>query len=732
MILLRNFIFQKLRSLLPAKMSAFAKVLILVPFVILFLPNIASDPEFSMGDKIGSVRRYLVTNSSNITAACLNPVSQSTFKDVLQLMGSSTTNVIDLHVWIESVNATMNKTQVLKGIKWANEIGRTLISLIAKAEQFNKPISLPWYTSTLTAGVHDVNIVVAEETMRCMFSGNNTPDQAIFDLFVHQLYYMSGNKTDYKLCRPHNDKNQVPEYNCCTIVGRNDIPICSDYSSIVTKVFSILVFVTVYFLIYIDFPLILEYLSQYKEDNKHYSISDSPMSLSSILHSVFIEGHGPVKSFGRKLMFVLFVLVTTLPERVGLLMVYVIFVCPWALFFPFSDLLSFNENDHLSMRTLRLLEFKNSIEIITLPFNLKLWWHRVSTKWPRFFKLNLTRNSSFLQLETNPELSTTTQESLEERLLLLPQLENDHQEGDRHFGFLEIMKYRFSILIFLVVYLIALPFLCFYAVGLLSRYNIKFLAAKAQEGNIKKKIIKCALVFCFAFIAFVLIMASIQNMFFLTFYLIVGLFLNGEIYSPYVVPFATILFYAWATWRTSVETKYLTLTTNIYEVCKETIAVEGDEYSNSITENGGNTNNTPQSSTTGPFRERFNIEFDDDRGPIIPKELYDLVRERFLPYDRILFHYFQGVFFIAIFAYLLYIMMSLAQKSGISNSVQIIGTIAATSLPFIFDFVWKKSSDEQKAANSIVLKSKLKRVLLVQSLNNTTGGEMVVEFTGND
>ncbi|CAB3988391.1 Hypothetical predicted protein [Paramuricea clavata] len=710
-------------------MSAFAKVLILVPFVILFLPNIASVPEFSMGDKIGSIRRYLVTNSSNITAACLNPVSQSTFKDVLQLMGSGTTNVIDLHVWIESVNATMNKTQVLKGIKWANEIGRTLISLIAQAEK-SKPITLPWYTSTLTAGVYGVNIVVAEETMRCMFSGNNITDQAIFDLLVHQLYYMSGNKTDYNLCRPHNDKNQVPEYNCCTIVGRNDIPICSDYSSIVTKVFPILVVITVFFLMYIDFPIILEYLSQYKEDNKHYRISDSPMSLSSILHSVFVEGHGPVKSFGRKLMFVIFVFVTTLPEWGNSLLVYLIFVCPWALIFLFSDTFTLNENDHLTIEPLQLLSytFKNPIEIIVLPFNLK-WWHKVSTKWPRFYRnLELTRNSSFQQSETNPELPPTTQESQEERLLLLPRPENNRQEGDRRFGFLEIMKYRFSILILLVVYLITLPLLCLLVLILLFIYNHIFLTVKPQECGIIKHIF----VLWFFLTTFLLIMVSITDLFLLTFYLIVGLFLNGEIYSPYLVPFATILFYAWATWRTSVETKYLALTTNIYKVCKRTIgAVESGENSNSVTENGGNVNNTPRSSTTGPFGERFNIELNDDRGPIIPKKLYDLVRERLLPYDRILFHYFQGVFFIAIFAYLLYIMMSLAQKSGISNSVQIIGTIAATSLPFIFDFVWKKSSDEQREANSIVLKSKLKRLLLVQSFNNTTGG-MVVEFTGND
>jgi hypothetical protein len=104
------------------------------------------------------------------------------------------------------------------------------------------------------------------------------------------------------------------------------------------------------------------------------------------------------------------------------------------------------------------------------------------------------------------------------------------------------------------------------------------------------------------------------------------------------------------------------------------------------------------------------------------------VKDKFMPYDRILFQYFQGVLFVIVFAYLLYIVMALAQESAISGSVQIIGSIAATSLPFIFDFVWKKNSDEQKEADSCALKSKLKRILLVREVDDRTG-QMVVELT---
>ena len=164
------------------------------------------------------------------------------------------------------------------------------------------------------------------------------------------------------------------------------------------------------------------------------------------------------------------------------------------------------------------------------------------------------------------------------------------------------------------------------------------------------------------------------------------------------------MLFSWTNWISSVETKYLVLITNIYKFCKES-HVESDECSNNGTENS---------------KERFIITRDYSGDPMIPKKLYNLVREELLPYDRILFHYFQVVVFMAIFAYILYILLSLAQTSEISGSVQVIGTIAATSIPFIFNFVWKRKSDEQKEADSAVLISKLNCILLVCNRNDKT------------
>ena len=652
-------------------MSAFAKVLTLVPLVILFLPNIASNsvPEFSsMNENIRS-KRYVAANSSNTAASCDPKISQSALKDVLKLMSSSKTNVIDLHVWIESANNTMNKTRALAGIKWANEIGRTLISLIAQTEESQLiPYQIMLLPRTMTAGIYGVNIVVTEETMRCLLSGNNISDHVVFYLLIHQLYYISGYETNYKLCRLHTTKLKsiygVQKYNCCTIFEGNDTPICSDYSSIVIEKFPILILVTVSFVVYIDFPIILEYLSHYKENKKHYRVSDSPMSLSFMLHSTFIEGHGPAKSFGRKLTFALFVLVTTLPEQGYLQLIYTIFLSLWLLLSLSVDILNFHEHDHLN-NSIEIIGFHNPIEIIASPFNLKFWWRTVGPIWLRLYR-NLTLNSCIPQSETNSELHPpTTQETWRNDRYVHQSMKK--KLIDILVQFFGRMKYYIFVLFSLVFYLITLPFLCCFAFAELNLCYRKYLPTainnRSGEPTLKTSRIKCISSCIFMLITVALIVFSTSSLLFIAFYFTVGLFLNGEIYSPYFVPLSTIIFYAWTTWRSSVETKYLVLATNIYEVCHESVPVEGDERSNNTTENASNSDNTSRSSTTGPFTVCFKIELDGDGEPMMPKALYNLVREKFLPYDRILFHYFHGVFFIGIFAYLLFIMMSLAETS---------------------------------------------------------------------
>ena len=754
-------------------MSAFAKVLILLQFIILFVPSIASS----------SVSKVDAANSSNMTQGCLPTISQSAMKFILELMSDKITHVIDLKIWIESANNSMNKAQVLTGIKWANEIGRTLITLVVEAKTTDRLMLLS-YTSTMKAGHHDVNIVITEETMRCLFRRHNTSDDGIFDLLVHELHQISGSKNDYKLCLPFKEQDQVTSYNCCTVVGPNDTLICSDYSSLVTEMVPILVLTTLAFFAYIAFPLTWEYLNKFKKSDTHYRISNSPMSISSIIHSVFVSGCELEKSTRRRLMFGIFVLVTTLPEQGVFLWIYLGIMSPW-YFFLLTDVIHYDESRLLKLTEVTYLYTGGGImsghEILKRVFNVhnyrklqqKTLLHPSSSEDSMFESdkdgkleeetLLLSSLSEDNMLESDKDgkleeetllLSSSSEDNmlesdkddkLEEETLLLSSSSDDNMfesdkddkleeetlllsssSEDNEPSFIRKCCTSFS---FSLLYLIALPValaynLLFSAYLLLCTFLLlaKNIVSFPKTANVMKgnRLKQLCLIIPVNLINIVIIVYSTYNMLSLAFFLIIGLFLNVEIYSPYILPLCTIVFYSWAKWRSAVETKYLVLTTNIYKVCNES-RVESNQRSNNVTDNSCRLGDTNQRT------DLYRIELDDGE-PIISKELYDQVRKHILPYHQTLFHYFKGVFFIAVFGYLLYILMSMAQKSGISGSLQIISTISVSSIPFIFDFVWKKKSDEQKEADSIALQSKLKGILKVSTSNATTG-IIEVEFT---
>ncbi len=704
------------------------KILILAACLIVHSPEIvfaSADPQFSRKNEIGSCRFKILGSS---------------LKNIKKLMHDRKTNVIKLNVRIELVNGIMSKTRFLTDIQWANEVGRTLYSLIQQ-NAGNSPL----YTltaGTLTAGFRDVNIFISDENKRCSLSELNTiSDHVIFDLILQQLYNISEDDTDYKLCRTDQidiEDGTYSKYNCCAKDGENNTPICSDYSSTVTSFFPFIVITTALFSVYVVFPLILDYLSRFKEESEYYKISDSPMALSSLLHMLFIEGHGPVKSPGRKLLIVIFVLLMSLP--ILNVMYWHIYLLLWAFHFMICSPYKLNEDIPPSKSFLLLSTYKTPFEVIALPFNLKLWWRKVSKEWPCFYnnlKLNpqgestqRTRLEHGVQQHGNvsedsfhneqPGTSSVGTKITELTRLVRPEVQ---QRGTGGQEAVQIWKYRMSIMFLILLYVgIAFPLSCVYTLYILLLYFWKLY----KPANLLDRL---------SFILWHLSTSGLSvlicfTFFGLTFLFAIGLFLNGETYSPYFVPFTTILFYAWVNWKSSVEAKYLVLKTKIYEICNESKPVQNTparQERNSTSEDSAETNNgngQDQESNT------FVIKLDDDDGePVIPKELYNKVREKFLPYDRVLFEYFIGVFPVAVFAYFLYILISLFQRSGISESAQTTGSIAATALPFIVDLVWRKNSGEQNAANSIALKSKLKRVLVVHS-SDETRGKIEVEFIG--
>ena len=411
-------------------------------------------------------------------------------------------------------------------------------------------------------------------------------------------------------------------------------------------------------------------------------------------------------------------------------------VCLWGLLFAFFNVYHFKKDRNLSMlkvkstnKRLVFLAFSgNSTKFIALPFNLKFWWNEVKRRefFRKYFKLNLdnaTSNATSCQ-------QVETSHGVTERTNLLPN-RNEPPQFINH-PIMNVCKYCLSVVILLILYLtVVLPVSFCGCCGMLFAYRYGIFTFTFNRINphdmcslALKKIVSMLCQVTLSTFTFGIFTLFFINFFELVFYLVSGLYVNGGFYTVYFVPISTIVLYSWTNWKFSVEAKYLELNTKIYKVCKEGITQPVH-----VTRSEGTPGETAQSSAETDSNRRFKIKLHENGEPVIPKPLYEIVREKFLPYDDVLVHYFGSLIFVLIFAYLLYIFMSLAQASGVSSSVQIISAMAATSLPFLVNVIWKKNNEEQEKANNLALKYKLKHVLSVCSSNDATG-EIVVEFTG--
>ena len=693
-------------------------IIVLFLFICLLELSASNDTQFSSKPKNSPISINGVTNSSNIWAFCHFKIIKSSLKKIVALMHDRKTNAIKLSVWIKSDNETMNQTLVLKDIQWADQVGHTLYSLMV-LNIYRENIISSLSNQTLKAGFHDMNIIATTEQKElCNSLEQDTLVHLIFTQLIYQLYYINDDDTEYKLCQAHiDDTTKLLKYNCCAIVGEKNQIICSDYSTVLESFSTVIFGATMFLFLLLIFPFVQNYLKQSMETT-HYKISDSPMALSSILHMLLIEGRGPVKSFGRKLLFVMCVLVIGLPARNADPEIKIL-LSIWTF-----TTMCFNTNYLLQ----HLIDFKNlnAIEIITLPLNFKLLWRMVSKELPCFYnylKLNLEKDSSEVT-ELTRLLSLEVQEHGNERQQnyeSIGQFNGEHPErnvkilqGKRWLKqSLERWKYRLSICILFVFYLvmiIPLYIFLFWGTGL-------FMFRWRSRGKIL--LLKQSFFLLWSALSVFLIIVAAGGFFQVAFLTATGLFLNGQTYRPYLVPLCTVLFFCWVNWKSSVEAKYLFLNKNIYEVCKNSRPDDeqvGDESNSIVDKNDINILN-----------DKFVIQLGNDGEPLIPKELYNKIREKFLPYNRVLFSYFFGVFIVAGFAYFLSLLLSLSQSSGVSSSTEVIGSIAATFLPFLFNIVWNNASDEQNAVDTIALKSKLKRIFVVCS-SSAVSGEIVVKM----
>lgn len=640
-----------------------------IKFTVLFF----SLPMVGLAQNTSTPSNQNMTMIQNLTS-CKSDLrtDELAVEDILRLTRSYTTHVVEITV---SVNSG-NKTRKLKW-SWADEIGRTIISLKASLSQ-----ATSFHYITLNAGIKEVNVVV--ENHGCLPNGSNG-SEIIFDFLLHKIF-RSDDTHDYKLCRVINGNDDAKQYNCCRIASDGILTICTVYLSVLLEYVAYYILGMVFIMLYVGFPLITHILKSIPKETQYYSITDSPMAFSRVFYAAFLEGSkNPETPYCRRLIFSSTVVAIIYIGTASL--GWLIFSLIWALFFIAYDFFELNTDTAKNTKTY--------LTILTLAFNIKYWWE--------YFEI---RKPACLQNALNGK------------------------------------RYK-KIPIFIIAYILWFIPVVFFSICF-SPLTFTF-ASIMKVRRIFPDSNKCILFIIlplhalFSIISFIAIIAFLINFLNLLLYWIIGLYLNGSFFSPIVVPIGILVVYFWKNWRSFVETKYLQLKTAIYECCEEyyekkisekkkgsdtsipttssPTTERNDEGSDTytpttslilITERNDEGSDIHTPTTSSSITERNDEESEESNNTgysvnikegTVSKALYHKIREHKLPYNEVLFYFSLRIILIANFCLIVFVMMSLAQKSNIAVPVQIMSTIAVSTFPLIFDMIWADHSFEQKNVN---------------------------------
>ncbi len=312
------------------------------------------NPTSSSGNKNGTN----IDTTTNASTICKLGKDKSEIENILRLMHKYTTRVVEIKVSINSENDTRIFPELVW--PWASEIGRTIISLIERSNALYGLCSSR--LGFLTVGIEKVNVLVSEENYGCLPTGS-IGSEVVFDFLLHQLSH-SDDTHDYKLCRAFSNENELKQYNCCRVVGGANLTICAEYSSFAVKTGETVIFIFTIIIVCFYLPLIIYYLRSFPNERQDYEITESPLAISTIFHTLFIYGNYPLRRFA---FWLTVAVIVSLINSCHLYLIIVVFIPP----IPFAcvDIFSINEENNDRQTNM----YNTYINNLTLPWNVKFW-----------------------------------------------------------------------------------------------------------------------------------------------------------------------------------------------------------------------------------------------------------------------------------------------------------------------------------------------------------------------
>ena len=621
-----------------------------------------------------------------------------------------------MELQLQIAGGSENESRLLPDVTWAlaNKVGREIVSILSiNSVLWHKYINLE-AIRTLTVGRMKLAVRIYENPQGCI-SSNKNETSSVVKMLLQKLFRTSN--MEYQLCYVTKKiKNFIEfelEHTCCKIIRKGQQRECYVYSSYLTD--TIRHYVTTYIIAYITifFPLLMFRFIKSSRERKYYKITDSPMSLSSIIHSVFFEGYGPVKSVVRRSIFIgvaacvrwqffagPFFAFNTFDGKVGTL--YDPLLVIWALTFPFSDV--FKKN-----RTTPAYQF------------MKQCWSGIAKRF------SITTNHAGYDVG-NMFLSGDYQSIVNANTLPIC--------FKSYFWY--FWAALFNLLYAFVTFVILLQ-LFWLRINLCSLLFLLFLTGNLISDLEKEE--KKWFSYCFRIVYILSLIISTLTcvlLFFLLLPIIIllllaGLILNIVYIIPYITFISVLIFYSWNFWQ-YVERKSFTLNMQINEVIKESVTFhsgssDDEEDINECDVNNNHIQNVyhddddhnhedllpddiSEDSDGDSSDDNVNKwKYDRNNELMISKQFYDRLRETILPYNLTLFYFFIKVLYVFFFAYFLFAVINILERTDISGTVKVITTMSVSVLPYILKVVAGKIRDERKKAQDEVQKIEVEKLM---------------------
>ena len=727
------------------------------------------------------------TSSINSTS-CKLRIDRSKIQKVLGKNYNVTSiNTVKIRVLVYQGNNTEYSEEMK--FPWASEVGRTIVSLIQRAEDLPILRSL-FFSTILEVGTDEVDIEMREETNGCL-PPRELWSEYIFNSLLHQLSH-SDDTSAFRLCKAQIDEtSHYTKFNCCKVVGANTMALCTDHSSVVVDMAFPSVMVIFCISCLATVPFILQYVITYPK-TKFYKVSDSPMSLLSIALVLLFEGRGPLKSLFRRCLFAIVTyFMVFFPRFFGLEWLRWAFASWLIIFLMVDDVEMTRDEGREERQRQNGSMYEERCKLIEKS-------EQNSTKLERklidCFKVPLVLSSSWALFSTQFK---AWRERIEQKLnttnyVILWELLNNFLNVFQ--GLCAIFAITVSLIGYLVVVL-----------GCLLKFVIMdvvlFFVWPYQLGFIVPLRLASFILFVF--------LIGMTSIFILS--VIVTLTLNAEFFNPFLVPVLTLLGYFWKNWTSSVEAKCLHLKTLVIQVSLDKVKDHDDEqnsckdcanatYNNGPTAKVGilkflrshfpcisckcgtespavslelkevkklgssgsaNTDvesfSTKKPETTGYIEhtrgkiteattditgdsgslpsnseEENIIKFDEYGEAMISKKIYKKIKKHVLHLDQVLFYFVRRVIFVGLYGFGMLTVMVLARESAASGIVQVISAVFAALIPLIFGTMFGDNHSSQIASEEIAMRQKLEHILKVKIQENNTILIQLVNINDDD